>query len=245
MSAEFSLALSASSGPVTAGSQLSFTVTTTVVSGTPGPLTLTVASLPTAASASFSPSSIKAGAATQATITTAAGTPAGTYPVSVSATAGTIRHSVTYTLTVNPGQAVLNSGFESGLSGWTAAGSASPVDNPTHGGSTAIRLGTTNPSGSTAIRQNITVTGSGQLSLWYRMVCDDRVFYDWFDAWATDLTTNQTVWLVRKTCHTSGSYEQATATLTAGHRYQIVLENRDDNHINDASYTYVDDISLT
>jgi hypothetical protein len=244
-SAEFSVALSVSSGPVTAGSQVRFTVTTTIVSGTPGPLTLAVAGLPDAATASFSPNAIAAGAATQATIATTAGTPAGTYPVVVSASAKAIRHSTTFTLTVNGAQVLLNGGFESGLSNWSTGGSVTSVGSPVHGGSTAVRVGSTNPSGDSTIRQTVTVTGNGQLSLWYRMVCDDRISFDWFDVSATDLTTNQTTTVVRKTCHTSGSYEQASATLTTGHQYQIVVENRDDNHANDASYTYVDDVSLT
>jgi hypothetical protein len=77
------------------------------------------------------------------------------------------------------------------------------------------------------------------------MVCDDQVRYDWFDAWITDLSTNQSVWLASRTCHTSGAYQEVTATLTVGHQYRLVVENRDDNHPADASYTYVDDISVT
>jgi hypothetical protein len=241
---EFTLALSVSSGSVTAGSTLSFTITTAVVSGLPGPLALAVTGLPTAASAAFSPSVINAGAATRATITTTTDTPAGSYSMSVSAAAGPIRHSTGYTLVVNAAQAIVNGGFESGLTGWSGGGSATLVGSPVHGGSSAVQLGMTSPSGDSTIRQDVTVTGSGQLSLWYRMVCHDQVRYDWFDAWATDLATNQSVWLVRKTCHTSSGYEQVSATLTVGHRYQIVLESRDDNHVNDASYTFVDDISL-
>ena len=60
-----------------------------------------------------------------------------------------------------------------------------------------------------------------------------------------DLSTNQSTTVVRKTCHTSTGYEQASVTRTVGHQYQVVLESRDDAHLNDASYTFVDDISLS
>jgi hypothetical protein len=242
---EFSLALSAPSGPVVAGSQLSFTVDTGVVSGAPGTLTLAVTGLPAAASAAISPQSINAGAKAQVTITTSGNASPGTYPVSVTATASAARHSATYSLTINAAQVVVNGGFESGLSGWNASGSASTVGSPVHGGGTAVLLGRINGSGETTITQTVTVAGTGALSFWYDMICDDRVQYDWFDAWATDLSTNQTVDLVRKTCATSGSYQQVTATLTSGHRYKIVVENHDDNYSQDSSYTYVDDVSVT
>lgn len=243
--AEFALALSPSSGPVTAGSQLRFTITTSVVAGTPGQLTLAVTGLPADTSYSVDPDSVDAGDTTQVTISTAATTPPGTYPVAVSASARTAHHSATYALTVTGVQALLNGDFESGLANWSATGPASVVDSPVHGGGGAVRLGTTTPSGDTTISQTITATGSGRLSLWYQMVCTDRVAYDWFDAWATDLTTNQTVTLASKTCHTTNTYQQVSATLTVGHRYRVVVENRDDNHSSDASYTFVDDVSLT
>ena len=51
--------------------------------------------------------------------------------------------------------------------------------------------------------------------------------------------------MVRKTCHTSSGYEQASVTRTVGHQYQVVLESRDGAHVNDVLYTFVDDISLS
>ena len=60
-----------------------------------------------------------------------------------------------------------------------------------------------------------------------------------------DLSTNQSTTVVRKTCHTSSGYEQASVTRTVGHQYQVVLESRDGAHVNDVSYTFVDDISLS
>jgi hypothetical protein len=245
---EFALALSATSGPVTAGAQLGFTVTTSVVSGTPGQVTVSVSGLPPAASSSVTPTSLAAGQATQVMISTSPGTPPGTYPVAVNASTGTAHHSAQFALTVNavqPVEVVLNGGFESGLANWSTSGSASTVTSPVHGGSGAVRLGTPTPSGDTTISQTFTVAGTGQLSLWYQMVCADQVKYDWFDVSATDLTTNQSVTLVPKTCHTSGSYQHVTAALTVGHQYRLVVESRDDNHTSDASYTYVDDISVS
>jgi len=50
--------------------------------------------------AAFSPASVTAGSSSTLTIATAASTPAGSYPVTVTGTAGSTAHSTTYTLTV-------------------------------------------------------------------------------------------------------------------------------------------------
>lgn len=239
--ADFALTLSASSGPVGAGSMLRFTVRTTVVRGTPGSFTLAVTGLPASASASTTPNPVRAGTTASVTITTSTATPPGTYPVEISATAGAVSHSARYALTVNPVPAVVDGDFESGLSGWTASGPASTVDHPVHGGAAAVRLGTTSASKTTTISQEI--TGTGQISLWYRMVCNDDVTNDWFDVTATDLTSGGTVEVVGRTCDTDGSWKQATAMLTVGDRYRIVLENHDDDWADDPSYTFVDDVA--
>lgn len=241
--ADFAVTLSASSGLVGAGSLVRFTVRTTVVAGTPGPLTLAVTGLPASASALVTPNPAGADTTASVTITTSTGTPPGTYPVAISATAGVASHRARYALTVNPVPVIVDGDFESGLSGWTSSGPASTVDHPVHGGGAAVRLGTTSASKTTTLSQD--VTGTGQISLWYRMVCNDDVTNDWFDARVADLTTGGTVDLVGRTCETAGSWRQATATLTPGDRYRIVLENHDDDWADDPSYTFVDDVALT
>jgi hypothetical protein len=124
---DFSLAVSPTSGTVTAGGSATATVSTSVVSGSAESVSLTASGLPSGATASFSPSSVTAGGSSTLTLATSASTPAGTYPITITGTAASATHSASYSLTVNgtggcasPGQKIANPGFENGTSPWSA-----------------------------------------------------------------------------------------------------------------------------
>jgi hypothetical protein len=76
-------------------------VNTRVTSGSPESIAFSAGGLPAGAAASFSPPSVTTGSSSILTIATAASTPPGTYPVTITATRATGSHTVTYTLTVS------------------------------------------------------------------------------------------------------------------------------------------------
>ncbi|MDX8033296.1 proprotein convertase P-domain-containing protein [Lentzea sp. BCCO 10_0856] len=100
--ADFSVAVSPSSGSVAAGSSATATVATQTVSGDAQTVQLSASGLPSGATASFNPASVSTGASSTLTISTTASTPAGTYPVTITA-AGSVSRTATYTLTVTGG----------------------------------------------------------------------------------------------------------------------------------------------
>jgi hypothetical protein len=77
-------------------------VQTQTVSGNAETVQLSASGLPSGATASFSPATVTTGGGSTLTINTAASTPNGTYPVTITAT-GSVTRTTTYTLTVTGG----------------------------------------------------------------------------------------------------------------------------------------------
>jgi hypothetical protein len=184
-------------------------------------------------------------------------------PASTSVTAG---HSYTLTLTNHddnyagdatytavddvalsapPANAVVNGGFESGLSSWTSTGTTLAITSPVHSGVGAAQVGSTSPSGDSTLSQTFTVTAGSSLALWYKMTCPDTVTYDWFTVTLKDNTTGTTTTVLGKTCATNSAYTKVSTSVTAGHSYTLTLTNHDDNYATDPSYTDVDDIATS
>ena len=118
---DFSISVSPAAGSVAQGKSVSATVSTAVVSGTAGSVTLTASGMPSGATATFAPTSVTAGNSATLTIATATSTPAGTYPVTVTGTTPDATHSATYNLTVTgtgvPTVTVANPGSQTGTVG--------------------------------------------------------------------------------------------------------------------------------
>ncbi|MEV8557575.1 carbohydrate binding domain-containing protein [Streptomyces sp. NPDC051917] len=135
--------LSPATASVDPGGTATATVKTSVTSGSAQTVDLTVGGAPSGVTASLSPSSVTAGGTATLTMKTAAGTAPGTYPLTVTGTAGPTRHSSTFTLRVkgSGGTAVLGNGdFETGsLAPWTCDSGAAVVSSPVHGGSHALK----------------------------------------------------------------------------------------------------------
>lgn len=98
---DFSVSLSPASGSANPGSSVTSTVGTKITSGSAVTVQLSASGLPSGATASFSPASVTAGGSSQLTLATSASTPAGTYSVTVTGTAGSTTHTAAYSLTVN------------------------------------------------------------------------------------------------------------------------------------------------
>jgi hypothetical protein len=85
---------------VRAGDTVAVRVSTSVLSGQSEPVSLTAAGAPPGVRVAFAPPSVAAGGGTTMTITTAASTPPGRYPITVSGAAATGKHAATYQLVV-------------------------------------------------------------------------------------------------------------------------------------------------
>jgi hypothetical protein len=169
--------------------------------------------------------------------------------VTGTATSGT--HTASYTLTVTTsggGGAVVNGGFETGdFTGWTRSGTTSIVSSPTHSGTRAALLGSTNPTnGDSKLSQTFTAgSGASQLSFWYNLNCPDEVTWDWATATLKDNTTGTTSTVLAKTCTLGAGWKQVTTTITAGHSYTLTLISHDENYPGDATDTTYDDVILS
>ena len=133
---DFSLSATPASETVAAGGSTSYATTVTPSGGFSSSVTLSVSGLPTGASGSFSPNPTSS--TSTLTVTTSATTPAGTYPLTISGTSGSLTHTTQVTLLIS---ATTNPDFSI---------SASPASQ------------TVVPSG--AVSYSITVTPSGGFS---------------------------------------------------------------------------------
>jgi hypothetical protein len=138
---DFSISASPSSAAVAPGGSTSATVSTAVTSGSAQSVALTTSGAPSGVTASLSPASVTAGGTSKLTVTTTSAAAPGSYPITVTGKAASGSHGTTFTLTVNgsggPG-ALVNGGFESGLSPWTCQPGGTTVASPVHSGAHAL-----------------------------------------------------------------------------------------------------------
>lgn len=108
-SGDFSLAASPSSQIVYQGNSSNYTVSVTSSNGFNGNVSFSLTGLPSGATANFSPSSVSGSGSSTLTISTTASTPTGNYPLSITATSGSLSHSTQVTLAVaTPGSSGIN-----------------------------------------------------------------------------------------------------------------------------------------
>ena len=97
---DFGLSASPSSQTVTPGSSTSYTVGVSPINGFSGAVSFSVSGLPNQASASFNPSSVTGSGNTTMTVTTGKRTKAGTYPLTITGSSGSLTHSTSVSLVV-------------------------------------------------------------------------------------------------------------------------------------------------
>ncbi|GGM01719.1 S8 family peptidase [Micromonospora yangpuensis] len=97
---DFSVSVSPTSGSTTPGGSVTATVATATTNGSAQSVSLSASGLPSGATASFSPASVTSGGSSTLTVATSAGTPAGSYPVTVTGTGASATRTATFTLTV-------------------------------------------------------------------------------------------------------------------------------------------------
>ncbi|MFD5698664.1 M20/M25/M40 family metallo-hydrolase [Streptomyces lasiicapitis] len=100
---DFSLGLNPASGKVDPGATANATVTTTTVVGSAQQISLTASGAPTGVDVAFTPGTVTSGDQATMKVTTSQSTAAGTYPITVTGTAGAKTHTAQYTLTVGGG----------------------------------------------------------------------------------------------------------------------------------------------
>ncbi len=98
---DFSLSASPSSRTIVQGAGTTYTATVTANTGFSGTVSLSVSGLPAGASASFSPASISTSGSSSLSVSTSSTTPPGSYPLTVTATSGTLVHTAGVTLVVS------------------------------------------------------------------------------------------------------------------------------------------------
>jgi hypothetical protein len=153
---------------ISAGSSATFSIPTSANAGYSGTLTsFSVTGLPSGATASFSPTSGAAGTTFTMTIATQALTSAGTYPISISGTDGSLTYIAYATLVINasPGFAIsVGPGTETiGVSG---SATYTVTTAATNGFNGVVSLNVTGlPSNVSANFSPQTVTGSGSSTL--------------------------------------------------------------------------------
>ncbi|RSM98228.1 peptidase M4 family protein [Nonomuraea sp. WAC 01424] len=97
---DFSVGVTPTAATVQPGRQVSVTVTSATVSGSPQQIALQAKGLPAGMTASFSPASITTGATSTLTFTVGATTASGTYAITVLGDGVALDHTATLTLTV-------------------------------------------------------------------------------------------------------------------------------------------------
>jgi hypothetical protein len=244
-SPDFTLAAS----PASVSGAGSATVTVGALNGFSSAVSLSVSGAPSGATASLSPASVTGSGSSTLTLTPGSAA-AGTYALTVTGTSGSLSHTATLSWTISSGggggSAIVNGGFESGLTGWTTTGIAAATRYP-HSGSYACTLGNSSPSTDNTAAQTFTVPATAStLSFWYRIICPDTITYDWATATLTDNTAGTTVTMLPNTCTNTNTWVQASTSVTAmrGHSVTLTLVDHDDNYAGDATYTDFDDVTL-
>ncbi len=152
------------------------------------------------------------------------------------------------------GTGLTNGGFESGLTGWTAAtgsGTVAPVASTgkKHSGSYSAYLAGSGGGSATncILYQNVTVpAGGGTLSFWYYPISPDTITYDWQEVDICN-TSGTVLANVMKVCSNAQAWTNKTFSLAsyAGQTIQIRFTDHDDGYSGDQTNMYVDDVTIT
>ena len=140
---DFSVAVNPNSATVKAGSSTSAAIATAVTAGSAQSVSLSVSGAPAGVTATVTPGSVTAGNGATLNIATTSAAAAGTYPLTVTATAPSGTHTATYSLTVTgttPATGLVNGGLETGSPApWTCQSGGNVVTTPVHSGSYALQ----------------------------------------------------------------------------------------------------------
>jgi hypothetical protein len=167
---DFSVGATPSSQTVTAGSGISYTVSTATTSGSASTVSFSVSGLPSGAGGSFSPASVTSGSGSTLSVTTSSSTPAGTYPLTITGTSATTSHTANVSLVVNANTTTPDFGVSANPTNFTvrknASGSTLVTITPANGFTGAVSFSVSGlPQRTTASFSPTSVTGSGSTTL--------------------------------------------------------------------------------
>ncbi|MCU1241144.1 MAG: hypothetical protein JWO71_1870 [Candidatus Acidoferrum typicum] len=151
-SPDFTLTATPASQTVNPGASTTYTATITPLNGFTGTVTLSASSLPSNATASFSP--VNAGGSSTLTVSTATSTPPGSSTLTITGTSGSLSHSTTVTFVVATasGPAAIGINFAGGNTNMAASETAGVVAqnnwNNANGASSSSLLALVNQTGS-------------------------------------------------------------------------------------------------
>jgi uncharacterized membrane protein len=159
---DFSLAASPSTQSAAAGGSATYTATVTPVNGFNGTVTLSASGLPTGVTASFSPATVAGSGSSTATITVGSGVAAGSYPLTITGTSGSLTHSANVTLTVPAADFSIAATPSTQTAGPGGGTTYTATITPLNGFSGTVTLSASGlPTGVTASFSPATVAGSG------------------------------------------------------------------------------------
>ena len=144
---DFALSATPASQTVTAGGSTSYTATVTPSGGYAGTVTFSVSGLPAGASGTFTPASVTTSGSSTLAVTTTTAVAAGTYPLTITGSDGTLTHTASVSLVVN---AAVVGDF---------AISATPASQTVQAGNGTSYTTTITPSGGFTGTVNLTASG--------------------------------------------------------------------------------------
>ncbi len=256
--ADFSLSVSPTAVRFAQGGQTTAAVNTVTGGGFNSSITLTTTILPNGVTATLSPSTLAAPGAGTITILLMASPNAtpGPSDLTVTASGGGRTHSTAIAVQVDPvpsGTLVQNGDFERGdLVGWTVAGAVSPtvVTTQRHGGTRAVLLGTAQGpegTGDSSLTQAIILPrgAHGTLSFWHFPGTTDTVSFDWQEMEIRNADGMRLTSVFRHALD-ARAWSQETVDITPylGQTIQLYFNVHQDG-ANDATYMYVDDVTIT
>jgi hypothetical protein len=98
---DFSLSATPASRSVSPGGGTTYSATVTPIAGFSGTVSFSATGLPPGATASFNPASVTSSGSTTLSVSTSGTTPPGSYTLAITATSGSLAHTVNVTLVVN------------------------------------------------------------------------------------------------------------------------------------------------
>lgn len=242
---QFSVGLASTAAKVVAGSAISVSVNTTLVSGGAQTVTLSVSGLPAGVTGAFVPPSLAAGSSSNLTLTSSASAVPETTQFVVSGNTGFEVHTAAGQLTVTAAaSAIVNGGFESGtLTGWVRSGTTAAVKSP-HTGIFSAKVGGIAAGGESRLSQAFNApVGSATFGFWYQGRCTGAISTNSVQIKLSDLTALTDDNLVGDTCRNDGTWVNVTAALVGGHRYELRVSNSNSASTT-PSFTLLDDVTV-
>src|SRR5579859_3347458 len=121
---DFSIAASPSSQTVTAGGSTSYTASLSPINGFTGTVSLSVSGLPNGVTGTFNPTSVSGSGSSTLSVSTSTAASTGTFTLTITGTSGTLTHSTTASLTINPTTGLPSGWSDTDIGAVGVAGSA-------------------------------------------------------------------------------------------------------------------------